>query len=168
MRCINIISLLVCDVDGTLTDGSIILDNSRMESRLFSVKDGLILKILPTLGIPVVFLTGRSSEIVAMRGKELGVQDILQGIEDKKAVLYSYITAHGISTENVSYIGDDLNDYAAMRSCGHKACPADAVVEIREICDYVSPYKGGHGAVRDICENLLKRENRYNEFLMSV
>lgn len=101
-----------------------------MESKRFSVKDGLILKIMPKLGIPVVFLTGRSSEIVSTRGYELGVQDVLHGISDKRADLQSYILQRGICAQNVAYIGDDLNDYSAMISCGYKACPADAVVEI--------------------------------------
>jgi len=64
-----------------------------------------------------------------------------------------------------AYIGDDLNDYAAMKLCGFKACPADAVVEIRKLCDYVSPYSGGHGAVRDICEHILRREGIYGKLL---
>jgi len=158
------ISILVCDVDGTLTDGGVIFGDNG-EAKAFSVKDGLMLKVLPKLGIFVVFLTGRSSKIVEARGKELDIRDILQNIADKENILLSYIAEHGIDAQNVAYIGDDLNDCAAMKLCGFKACPADAAAEIRKLCDYVSPFNGGHGAVRDICEYILKQNGKYGEFL---
>jgi len=158
------IKLIVIDVDGTLTNGGITYDSTGVEYKTFSVKDGYILKTLPTLGINIVFLTGRSSEIVEKRGKELDVQCILQGVNDKKAELTSYLKQHGIDAENVAYIGDDLNDFAAMKMCCFKACPADAVAEIRNLCDYVSPHNGGQGAVRDICEHILKRCDKWERF----
>lgn len=159
------ISLLVCDVDGTLTNGTVVCGDDETETKAFSVRDGLMLKVLPTFGITVIFLTGRNSNIVKKRGRELGVSDILQGIDDKEAVLRSYIAQHEINIKNVAYVGDDLNDYAAMTLCGFKACPADAAAEIREICDYVSPLYGGYGAVRDICEHILKKNGMHDEFL---
>jgi len=79
--------------------------------------------------------------------------------------LKTLFSERNIEPGQCAYIGDDLNDYAAMKLCGFKACPADAVVEIRELCDYVSPYSGGYGAVRDICEYILKQEGKYNELL---
>lgn len=159
------ISFIILDVDGTLTDGSIIHSSTGAEIKNFSVKDGLVLKVLPKLGIPVVFLTGRNSTITEKRGKELDVQDVLQGVSDKKSALLAYMAKHSMNADNVAYIGDDLNDYAAMRLCGFKACPADAVAEICDICDYISPFAGGHGAVRDICEFILKREGKHRDFL---
>jgi 3-deoxy-D-manno-octulosonate 8-phosphate phosphatase (KDO 8-P phosphatase) len=161
----NNITLIVLDVDGTLTDGSITYDNEGIETKAFSVKDGFIIKCLPKLDISVIFLTGRVSKIVENRGNELDVRDILQGIEDKKTSLLTYATQHNIELINIAYIGDDLNDFAAMNLCGFKACPADAVVEIRAICDYISPYSGGYGAVRDICEYILKQNEMYGKYL---
>ena len=135
-----------------------------VEIKKFGIKDGAILKPLPKLGIETVFLTGRDSEATKRRAADLNVVAI-QGVEDKRAVLSELLTERKIKYEQCAYIGDDLNDYAAMKMCGFKACPADAVVEIREICDYVSPYRGGHGAVRDICEYILKKGDKYDAFL---
>jgi 3-deoxy-D-manno-octulosonate 8-phosphate phosphatase (KDO 8-P phosphatase) len=159
------VKLLIIDVDGTLTDGVVAYNSEKVESKNFSIKDGLILKVLPKIKISVIFLTGRISKLVEKRGNELDVSCILQGISDKKNALLSYIAEHKIDLENVSYIGDDLNDYAAMKLCGFKACPADAATEIREICDYVSSFNGGQGAVRDICEYILKQNGKYETFL---
>ena len=155
--------LLILDVDGTLTDGSITYGDV-VELKTFNAKDGLILKALPKLGIEVIFLTGRKSEAVARRAAELGAEAV-QCVDDKLTVLKSILTGRGIAPEQCAYIGDDLNDYAAMSICGFKACPNDAVAEIRGICDYVSQKKGGHGAVREICEVMLKRDNVYQRLL---
>ena len=162
---IDSIELIVLDVDGTLTDGGIIYDSSGAESKFFSAKDGLVLRVMPKLGISVVFLTGKNSTIVEKRGKELEIKGILQGVSDKKSVLLSYLVENEIDAKNAAYIGDDLNDYPAMQQCGFKGCPSDAVEEIRSICDYISPFPGGQGAVRDICEHILKQEDRFKEFL---
>ena len=158
------IKFLVCDVDGTLTDGAITFDGASGERKSFSVKDGLILKLLPKLGIDVLFLTGRNSKAVARRASDLGVNAI-QGIDDKVGVLIALMEERNLMAEECAYIGDDLNDYAAMKLCGFKACPADAVDEIKGICDYVSCFPGGYGAVRDICEHFLENDGKYGEFL---
>jgi len=159
-----IIKLLVCDVDGTLTDGAIVYGNNDTENKTFSVKDGLILKALFRFGIELVFLTGRKSEAVNRRAADLDAVAI-QGVDDKATALKILFSERNIESGQCAYIGDDLNDYTAMKLCGFKACPADAVTEIRELCDYVSPYNAGHGAVRDICEYMLRREGKYDDFL---
>ena len=156
--------MLVLDVDGTLTDGAITLVSNNLELKSFSVKDGLILDRFSKLCINVLFLTGRSSEAVQRRAAELNC-DLLENISNKMEALREYLTKNRISLESTAYIGDDLNDYSAMKLCGFKSCPSDAAQEIREICDYISPHNGGHGAVRDICEHILKQEGKYNEFL---
>ena len=158
------IKILILDVDGTLTDGSVYYGDNHVEIKKFGIKDGAVLKPLPKLGIQTVFLTGRDSEASKRRAADLNAV-AMQGIEDKKTVLSELLSERNIKYEQCAYIGDDLNDYAAMKMCGFKACPADAVAEIREICDYVSPYSGGHGAVRDICEHILKQEDKYDDFL---
>jgi 3-deoxy-D-manno-octulosonate 8-phosphate phosphatase (KDO 8-P phosphatase) len=158
------IKLLILDIDGTLTDSNIYYGNGGMEIKAFSVKDGLVLKQLPNMGIDVIFLTGRESEAVTRRAEELEAIAI-QNIKDKEAKLREILIIHGITTEQTAYIGDDLNDYAAMNICGFKACPSDAAREISNICDYVSPYPGGHGAVRDIIEYLLKQQDKWDVLL---
>ena len=158
------IRLLVCDVDGTLTDGSIIYDSAGVESKNFSSKDGLILRVMPRLGVSVLLLTGRSSETTQRRASELGCA-LIEHARDKYAVLRNYMDENGFDFESTAYIGDDLNDYAAMKACGFKACPADAAREIRDISDYIPPCNGGCGAVRVICEEILMRDGKYGAFL---
>jgi 3-deoxy-D-manno-octulosonate 8-phosphate phosphatase (KDO 8-P phosphatase) len=157
--------LIVLDVDGTLTDGGITHHDGGDESKTFSAKDGLILKELHKLGISTLILTGRDSRIVEERGRYMKITDIIQGVDKKREVLSRYLAEHGTAARDAAYIGDDLNDYAAMAMCGFKACPSDAAREICGICDYVSPHAGGHGAVRDIVEHILKREGRWGELL---
>jgi 3-deoxy-D-manno-octulosonate 8-phosphate phosphatase (KDO 8-P phosphatase) len=160
------IKQLIIDVDGTLTDSSIYYGSGDIEIKAFSTKDGAIIKALRQLNIDVIFLTGRESIAVGRRAADLGVTAI-QGIDDKLFILRKLLTEHKINLEQCAYIGDDLNDYSAMKCCYFKACPADAATEIREICNYISPFNGGHGAVRDICEYILKKNEQYKEFLNS-
>ena len=136
------IKYLVIDVDGTLTDGVVYIGNQGELCKGFFVKDGLGIKKIMEIGVCPVILTARESEIVVQRCQELGIQQIYQGVKDKKRALQKIIA-------------DDLNDYEAMQLAGLKACPADAVTEIVEICDFVSDYNGGRGAVRQLCELIL-------------
>jgi 3-deoxy-D-manno-octulosonate 8-phosphate phosphatase (KDO 8-P phosphatase) len=160
------LKIIILDVDGTLTDGTVTYGDNNLESKTFCVKDGLALKGLTKLGFAVYFLTGRTSEAAERRAKELNAVAI-QGIDDKKTELINLLESKNISPSECAYIGDDLNDYAAMKLCGFKACPADAAREIREICDYVSPFCGGKGAVRDICEHILHKQGKYESLLDS-
>lgn len=160
----NMVKLLIVDVDGTLTDGTLFYGNDNSEIKTFNTKDGAILIPLYQLGIEVILLTGLKSKAVIQRARDLGITAI-QGIGDKLSVLHKLLAHRDIRPEQCAYIGDDLNDYAAMKLCGFKACPADAAKEILEICDYVSPHSGGHGAVRDICTVVLRQDGKYDEFL---
>ena len=156
---------IVFDVDGTLTDGGIILSSDGTEIKRFDVKDGLVIGALPTLGFTTMFLTGRNSELTRLRAAELKINIVLQNVSNKYAVLKKYIDDNNLSWNQFAYIGDDINDYEAMKPCAFKACPSDAVEEIRIICDHVSAYRGGHGAARDICKYLLKQQRQYNDFV---
>ena len=158
-----IINLIVLDVDGTLTSGGITYGD-KDETKTFDVKDGFIIHAMRKMGIKVVFLTGRSSVAVSRRADNLGVTAV-QGVSDKSSKLQEILQEHAVLPEKVAYIGDDLNDYVAMRMCGFKACPSDAADEIKAICDYVSTFPGGQGAVRDICEYLLRKIGRHTELL---
>ena len=148
--------LLVLDVDGTLTDGAIYMGPDGEMCKRFSAKDGLGLKLLQSAGVEIAILTGRRSRIVENRAAELGIARVVQGISEKPAALRQLAAETGVSLTETGYMGDDLNDLSAMCLCGVRACPADAAPEVREICQLVSDFPGGQGAVRQFCEAWLK------------
>jgi 3-deoxy-D-manno-octulosonate 8-phosphate phosphatase (KDO 8-P phosphatase) len=150
------IKIIIMDVDGTLTDGKIIMSSEGEFLKAFNVKDGLRIKQLPKFGITPVIITGRKSTILEKRMQELGVLELHQGISNKVPVLENILTKYGLTYENVAYIGDDENDYSCMKLCSLKGCPANAVDPIIEITDFVSTYNGGEGAVREFLDYILK------------
>jgi len=160
-----LINHIIFDVDGTLTDGGITFSDNGVESKQFQAKDGLLVRMLPRLGFTTMIITGRDSKLTQMRADDLQMSVVIQGVKDKEATLLNYMKENNLKKEQFAYIGDDLNDYTAMKLCGFCACPADATKEIRDICDYVSTYNGGHGAVRDICELILKQSEKYLQLL---
>ncbi|MCI8875922.1 MAG: HAD hydrolase family protein [Lachnospiraceae bacterium] len=150
------IKIFVMDVDGTMTNGKIYMGKTGEIFKAFDIKDGYgIHEILPAHNVTTVILTGRFSDIVINRGKELAVDHILQNIKDKKNAIKELAKTLGCDTDEIAYIGDDIIDLDAMELCGAKGCPADAVTEIKAAADYVSCKKGGEGAVRDFIEWLL-------------
>ncbi|WP_084786589.1 KdsC family phosphatase [Bacillus tuaregi] len=150
------IKMLVLDVDGTLTDGKIYMGSHGEMMKAFNVKDGFGIVKLQAQGIVPVIMTGRVSEIVEQRAKELGITEIHQGIKDKVKVLRQIADRYQYQLEEVAYIGDDENDIESMKLCGVVGCPADAVDSVIEIADYVCKRKGGKGAVREFIEYLLE------------
>jgi 3-deoxy-D-manno-octulosonate 8-phosphate phosphatase (KDO 8-P phosphatase) len=159
------ITHLALDVDGTLTDGGIYINSEGVETKKFQAKDGLIIRVLPEIGIKTIILTGRDSKLTQIRADDLRISYVLQGVVDKLAVLDGFLRERRGAFEQTAYIGDDLNDWAAMKRCGFKACPADAAPEIKAIADYVSPRPGGDGAARDACEELLRLSGLHDAFL---
>jgi len=160
-----VIELIVIDVDGTLTDGKIYYTNSGEEMKAFSVKDGLMIKAWNNLGKKSAIITGRKSNIVEKRAKELDVEFVYQGVKNKKEELKKIVQKLGISQYNVAVIGDDMNDLSMMKCVKRTFAPYDANPFIY---DYVSdPLKrrGGDGAVAEMIEVLLKEENLYERFL---
>lgn len=155
------VKYIVLDVDGTMTDGSVYYDSLGNEFKRFNIKDGLIIKSASEIGMTFVVLTGRKSVIVEKRMNELDVSYVFQGITDKKVFLQKFFSDINIPLEHVAYIGDDLNDMAAMDICGFVACPQDAATEIKEIADYIAKNCGGQGAVREIVEYILKEQNMW-------
>ena len=164
------IRYIVMDVDGTLTDGKIYMGSEGEMVKAFNIKDGYgIHDIAIPNGIEPVIITGRNSAIVSKRCEELGIRRVHQGVSDKldklnnlwMQVVYSNQEEDAwgwdtIPLSDIAYIGDDLNDMACMKAVreegGVTGCPADAVEEVKAIVDYVSPHKGGDGAVRDFIE----------------
>lgn len=147
------IKVFVMDVDGTMTDGKIYMGEKGEVFKAFDIKDGYgIHEILPGHGVITVIMTGRKSQIVNNRAVELEISYVLQNIKDKGSTIKQLADQLGYDTGKFAYIGDDIIDIDAMRLCGVSGCPADAAKEVKEVCDYVSPVKGGEGAVRDFIQ----------------
>jgi 3-deoxy-D-manno-octulosonate 8-phosphate phosphatase (KDO 8-P phosphatase) len=159
------IRLLLLDVDGVLTDGSILYTDSGAEIKIFNVKDGLGIRLLMAAGIEVGIITGRSGQALKHRCKNLGITRIHDGVKDKAAVLEHICKETGFSPEQVAYIGDDLLDRAVFRRVGLAIAVADAVPEIRSLARMTTTAKGGHGAVREVCEAILKASGHWDSLL---
>ncbi len=157
------IRLLVLDVDGVLTDGTFFLPPTGDEWKAFSAVDGLGMRLLIDAGVKVAILSGRKSAVVERRAAELGLHGCIQGSRDKIAHLYELGTQHGVEPAEMAYMGDDLVDLPAMRLVGFSAAPRDARPEARDAADWVAPSDGGRGAVRDLCEHLLRTMGRWDE-----
>lgn len=156
---------VICDVDGVLTDGGILMADDGSEMKRFHVWDGAAVKFLLQSGIQVGFLTGRTSGVVAHRAKELGVQHIRQGATEKLAAFEELLAAMGVAASEACYMGDDLPDLPLMRRAGYSAAPADAREEVRAAADYVTHVPAGQGAVREIAERILKAQGKWAEVL---
>jgi len=149
------IQLIVFDVDGVLTDGSILLSDTGVESKRFHVRDGLAMRAAMDAGIQIGVLTGRSSRAVTLRMTELGIDLFLQGMKDKRTGLETLCTRAGVTPEQCAYVGDDLIDLPAMRRCGYPIAVADAVEPVRICARYVTHAEGGRGAAREAIEHVL-------------
>ena len=155
------IQLIVMDVDGTLTDGSVYYNEAGIETKKFSVKDGAGIVAAQAVGIPCMILTGRESWAVKRRAEDLRIQYVYQGIKDKAGFLQEFLQDRKIDANTILFIGDDFNDMKAMRMAGMVGCPADAAAEVRKLADYISDSKGGYGAFRDIIFHYLRAEGKY-------
>jgi len=150
------IKMLVMDVDGTLTDGTIYVGMEGEMMKAFHVRDGYVIAhVLPQLGIVPVIITGRSSKIVERRAAELNITHLYQGVADKLSCLQKLAQELHLSPEQIAYIGDDLNDLDCIRYCGYTGCPADAAGQVCRAVDYVCKHDGGKGAVREFIESMM-------------
>lgn len=156
---------LILDVDGTMTDGGIYLDDHGGQAKRFDVTDGAGIKYYQRAGGVVAFLTGRSSRVVDLRAAELGVTFVLQGSLDKVAGLVELLKRMNIPAAQTAYMGDDLPDLPAMRLCAYSIAPASAAAEVKESADYVTLAPGGRGAVREAIEHLLRSAGRWETIL---
>lgn len=151
------IKMLIMDVDGTLTDGKIYISSEGEIMKAFNVKDGLGIVKLHKEGIVPVIITGRNSEIVTQRAKELNISYVIQGIHDKVKELKAISKEFNFELDEIAYIGDDENDIECMKLCAFKGCPSDAVDSVKEVSNYVCKRSGGDGAVREFIEYLLDK-----------
>ncbi|MDG2208143.1 MAG: HAD-IIIA family hydrolase [Pirellulales bacterium] len=159
------IALILSDVDGVLTDGGVIFDNEGIETKRFHIRDGLGIKLWQKAGLQFGIVTGRSSNIVQIRAKELDIQFVRQGFEEKLSVVREIIAQSQLSAEQVCYIGDDLPDLPVMQHVGLSATVADAAVDVRKAASFVSECRGGYGAVRDLIECILRAQGRWAEIV---
>ncbi|MDF1580835.1 MAG: HAD-IIIA family hydrolase [Desulfuromonadales bacterium] len=159
------LKLLLLDVDGVMTDGGIILDNNGNESKRFNVKDGHGIKLLQRAGIAVGIVTGRSSSVVVHRAAELGIEILCQGAKDKLVPFNEILAQTGLAASAVAYVGDDVVDLPILLRVGFSATVADAVDEVKNRVDYVAERNGGCGAVREICDHILRHSGRWPEIM---
>lgn len=157
------IKMLMLDVDGVMTDGRIIMDDEGRQLKNFNVRDGHGLKIIQRYGIEVVILTGRKSDVVNHRAKDLDIKEIYQGALNKKEVFQIILQKHNLTADFVAYMGDDIIDVPVLRQVGFSAAPIDAVDVVKKSVDYVTKSKGGHGAVRELCEMILQIQGKWLE-----
>jgi 3-deoxy-D-manno-octulosonate 8-phosphate phosphatase (KDO 8-P phosphatase) len=150
------IKLLLLDVDGVMTDGSIILDNRGNELKRFHVRDGHGIKMLQKVGITVGIITGRKSKVVEVRAKELGIKEIHQKIFKKSVVYEKLLKKYKCKDENVAFMGDDIVDQELLKRAGLSAAPCDADEFVKKFADMVTKKGGGRGAVREFTDLILK------------
>lgn len=158
----------VLDVDGTLTDGGVYYDNAGNEMKKFNVKDGAGIEMAHSLGLKVIVLTGRECEATKRRMEELKVDFLFQNIKNKAEFLKAFLIDKGIDAAEAGYIGDDLNDLSCMKLVGFAACPADACSDVKSYAHYISPVKGGYGAVREIIEYIMRQNGEWESAVAKI
>lgn len=155
------IKVLLLDVDGVLTDGSVLVTEQGEQLRRFSIKDGYAIQLAVKRGLRVAVISGGKSQGVLQRLRGLGVEDIFLGVGDKLTVMRDLILRYDVALTEVAFMGDDIPDLACLKQVGLPICPQDAVEEIKAVAHYVSPRKGGEGCVRDVIEKILKLQQKW-------
>jgi 3-deoxy-D-manno-octulosonate 8-phosphate phosphatase (KDO 8-P phosphatase) len=155
------IRLLVLDVDGVMTDGRIIMDHEGRETKNFNVKDGHGMKILMRYGVDVILVTGRKSTVVEHRARDLGIGEIHQGVHNKLEIAEAILRNRSMNYDHMAFVGDDIVDIPVLKRAGFSVAVADAVEDVKKCVDYVTVNKGGRGAVREVCELILKAKGEW-------
>jgi len=169
------IRLILTDVDGVLTDGRVIFDNQGVESKQFNIRDGQGIRLWQQFGGQqsggqqsggqLGIVTGRSSQIVKLRAAELDIDIVRQGVKEKLQVVRAICEELQLELAQVCYLGDDLPDWAVIKQVGLGVAVNDAAEELIQDADYVTSLRGGHGAMREVVELLLKNTNRWDSVL---
>ncbi|WP_461519043.1 3-deoxy-manno-octulosonate-8-phosphatase KdsC [Porticoccus sp.] len=154
------VRLLLLDVDGVLTDGRLYYGNNGEELKAFNIQDGLGIKLLQKNGVKVGIITGRSSALVARRAKELGIELVVQGREDKLNALNDFLATSDYQLEQIAFLGDDLPDLAVIRRVGLGVAVANARPMLAAHALWQTTASGGHGAVRELAELILQAQNK--------
>jgi 3-deoxy-D-manno-octulosonate 8-phosphate phosphatase (KDO 8-P phosphatase) len=155
------IKMFVTDVDGVLTDGGIYVDQEGRRSRRFCVHDGMAFEMIHSIGLRTALVSGKNSPEVLARAEELGISDCLLGKNDKRSALEALAVKHNILLAEICYMGDDLNDLAALELAGYAVTVPDAPREVKAASDYVCEKAGGAGAFREAVDHVLRKMGRY-------
>ena len=159
------IKLVAFDIDGIMTDGRLYFTSLGDEIKAFNVKDGLGLNLLRKTGVEVAIITGRTSELVNRRARDLKIDKLVQGREDKKIALQELMEKENLTVEQIAYMGDDLPDLPAIRHAGLGVTVADAVPIVKEHADLITEARGGDGAVREFCDWLMQAQGNLDKVL---
>ena len=152
----KLIKTFVFDMDGVLTDGSMLILSDTEYLRKMDIKDGYAMHVAANKGYRMVVISGSTSTPSIKRLQHLGVKDVFMGVANKKELLQKYIAEHNLNPLEILYMGDDIPDYGCMGVVGLSCCPADAANDLKHIVKYISPFNGGRGCVRDVIEKVLK------------
>ena len=162
-RKIKPIKILILDVDGVMTDGRIIYDDDGKETKVFDVKDGHGIKLLIRAGIDVAIITARESRVVLHRAKNLGIEMVYQKAMDKVLAFEDILKKRQLYSREAAYIGDELVDIPLLRKVGFAVAVKDAVEDVKNYGDYITVKNGGYGAVREVCELILKTKGKWDK-----
>jgi 3-deoxy-D-manno-octulosonate 8-phosphate phosphatase (KDO 8-P phosphatase) len=157
------VDTLVFDMDGVLTDGSLLVMPDGEWVRKMNIKDGYALQLAVRCGYRIVVITGSYSAPVEQRLYKLGISMVYQRVADKLSLLKELMLEHQLAPRQVLYIGDDIPDLEVMRYCGLSCCPANAARDILAMADYISPVNGGEGCVRDVIEKLMRVQGKWQQ-----
>ena len=159
------VKLLILDVDGVMTDGSIVYNDRGEESKSFNVRDGHGMKLLQRGGVDCALITARTSDVVLHRARNLGIELVYQGAFDKLKAYEDILKKTGLATNQTAYVGDDVIDLPILKRVGFSVAVSDAVTEVKERVDYVTEAQGGRGAVREVVEIILKARGTWDELM---
>lgn len=162
------IKALVFDVDGVMTDGSLTFDENGVEYKTFNAKDGQGIIMMNRSGFVTAIITARENGTVRHRFKNLGMTKLYEGCKNKIAALRDFMEEFHLKPEEISYMGDDLPDICVLKTVGLPCCPNDAVEEVREHARFISTKNGGRGAVRELCDFILKASGKYEEATSAI
>ena len=157
------IKMIIMDVDGTLTDGALFVLPDGEEIKAYNVRDGLGILLAHLAGFKTAIITGKTSRALEKRAEKLRIDELHQGILDKKPVLEAILAKHGLTNEEAAYIGDDLGDLAVIKTVGLAGAVADAHPEVKKNCHFISQQSGGRGAVREFIEFILEAQGKWGE-----
>jgi len=159
------IKLLVLDVDGVLTDGKLYFDNDGNEYKSFHARDGHGIKLLRQTGVEVAVISGRKSNMVALRMKNLGIELVYQGHENKRSAFNEILEKTGITADQAAHVGDDLLDLPIMQRVGFAIAVSDANFAVKQHADWCTTLTGGHGAVREVCDFIMQAQGSFDQIL---
>ena len=161
----NNIKLLILDVDGVLTDGSIIINDDGSESKTFNVYDGQAIKLWQRAGLKTAIISGRTAEATKIRAGQLGIEYVFQGCKEKLPAFEELLTQTQLAAQQAVYLGDDLPDLPLIKKAGLGVAVANAAQEVKEAADFTTKRPGGSGAVREIVEYILKRTGKWQQLM---